>query len=268
MINNQSLLQYLSETFRGVHSGKQLKKAVDRGFCFVNGKVERFSSRRLKKTDVVLFRPEGVVTAEKKCVLETLFEDDEMIVLHKPSGMDVKKIQDLYEGKAFLVHRLDKPTSGILMLAKTAEMRDAFEDLFRTKRITKHYVAWVNGVMKGDQGKIEAEIACKSRYDGQKIMGVSKNGAEAVTHWKVLKRVGKATFVSLVPLTGKTHQLRVHMASIGHPILGDYQYSKSVSSEIYPHRLLLHAKKVMFIHPKTHKPFSILAPFPKDFVFT
>ena len=267
MINNQSLLQYLSDAFRGIYSGKQLKRAVDSGFCFVNGKVERFSSRRLKKSDVVLFRKEGIINIEKKSALQTIFEDDEMIVLHKPSGMDVKKIQELYDGKAFLAHRLDKPTSGVLILAKTAAMRDSFEDLFRTKRISKYYVAWVNGVVKEDQGKIESQITCKSHYDGQKIMGIGK-GSEAITHWKVLKRVGKVTFISLVPLTGKTHQLRVHMASIGHPILGDYQYSKSVSSEIYPRRLLLHAKKVMFIHPKTQRPFTFQAPFPKDFVFT
>lgn len=254
--SEESLLQFISGIYRGTYSGKQIKKAIDRGFCSVNGQVERYSSIRLRKGDEVDFREEGVLLSKEKPVAETLFEDEWLMAVHKPAGMDVLELAS----KGLLVHRLDKPTSGVLLIAKTEEVKKSLEELFREKKITKHYLGWVTGAFTSNKGTVEGEIVCEKEYRGHKFMRVG-SGDGATTVWKVLKKRGEFTQLLLIPITGRTHQIRVHMASIGHPILGDYQYGKRSSQQS---RLFLHAKKIVFEHPKTGKLLSIHASVPKE----
>jgi 23S rRNA-/tRNA-specific pseudouridylate synthase len=245
-LSEVSLLQHLAEKYKGVYSGKQIKKAIDKGFCLVNGRMEKFASVRIGEKDIISFCEEGISAVEQGGLLETVFEDEWLSVFNKPSGMDVEKLAQ----HGLLVHRLDKPTSGLIVVAKTEEIKTALEDLFRERKVIKQYVALVNGVIRDSVGNVEARIGIGQQVKGQKIMKTGV-GKEAVTNWKVLKRYDRQTLVLLTPITGRTHQLRVHMASIGHPIVGDHQYGRREAS-----RLLLHAEKLAFQHPKTGKRLS------------
>jgi len=244
-----SLLQHLSLKYKGVYSGKQIKKAIDKGFCLVNGRVEKYSSVKIKDSDVISFCEGGIAASSQEGTLATVFEDEWFYVFNKPSGMDSDKLSE----KGYLVHRLDKPTSGLIIVAKTEEVQKSFEEMFQERQVTKNYIAMVNGVVLESTGQIDAKIGIAHQKEGQKVMKTGI-GKEALTRWKVLKRYQRNTLIMLTPITGRTHQLRVHMSSIGHPIIGDNQYGRREAC-----RLMLHAEKLMFSHPKTGKKVSFEA---------
>lgn len=257
------LLAYLRAKYPNAPSVKSLKRAIDEGRCLVNGKIERFSTYIVKPGD----RVEIELILEKKEKIpkpEILYEDDDLIIFDKPSGLECepRNFPQLH-----LVHRLDKMTSGVLIVAKNVKTREALEQLFEEREVHKQYLAIVDGVVKEKEGKIDNFLAVKSSFSGQKIWGRTQpgKGKRAITYWKRLK-VGKAcTLVLCEPLTGRTHQLRVHLSEMGHPILGDILYAKKFICQDKPKRLLLHASKISFIHPWTKKNITIEAPIPKEF---
>ena len=242
-----SLLQFLKGKIE--HSGKEVKRAIDRNACYVNGKIERFSSRKLKKNDEVLFYLDKFEKVEK-APLELLYEDAYFTAYNKPPFY-------VCEGED-LLHRLDKETSGVWLHSK--DLR--FFDLFRSRKIEKRYLAVVTGVVKEEKGKIENRIGVVKTFSGQKIMGPVEDGKYALTEWKVKKRGSGVTLLECNLKTGRTHQIRTHLASIGMPIVGDFQYGKT--SKIRVERILLHAHTVSFIHPETGEKVRITAPIPPD----
>lgn len=219
----------------------------------MNGAKERFGSRRLRPGDKVLLQiqehPEAI-TFDKKRIL---YEDDQLLAYDKPPFISSESLQDLqpYE----LIHRLDKETSGVLLFAKKDPK--PFIEQFRKRLVKKGYLALVEGVIKQDQGIIQEGIAPLKRYAGQVVMGVFPQGLPAITHFVVKKRYKKATLVACFPITGRTHQIRVHMAFLGHPLLGDYHYGKKFHRPVP--RVMLHAAFIKI------KDVVIKAPLPEDF---
>ncbi len=188
----------------------------------------------------------------------------------KPGGASYKAIKkSLPEVKAplELVHRLDKETSGALVLAKTAAAKKKMIALFKERLVSKVYLALVDGAVAKAEGTIDNYLGKKHSYEGQTVYGSveEKRGQRAITHWRVHKRGKSATLLSCEPYTGRTHQLRAHLSGMGHPILGDAQYSKKFICHLRPKRNLLHAYTVAFKHPTTGKPIKATAPIPLDF---
>jgi RluA family pseudouridine synthase len=171
-----------------------------------------------------------------------------------------------------LLHRLDKETSGVLLFAKDAEMAEMFFRLFNQRKVQKKYLALVDNCPKEDQGVIDNYIGTLGRYQGHAILGQVPKEAPKKCHpehartlWQCVKRGQSASLIACFPETGRTHQLRVHLSEMGHPILGDDTYCKKFTSSYRAIRVLLHAEQVSFLHPGTQELVVISSPIPQDF---
>lgn len=244
----QKLVSFL-QGHLGEYSGKFLRKLLEANLCRINGRVERFGSRVVSHGDAVeLASNWKTVLAPKKTSFDVFFENDFFKVVSKPAGWicDEKNTLKTFGPSHYLVHRLDKDTTGLLIVAKSPSARDELMDLFEKREIHKTYLAVVDGVPKEEGGERCSFLAKKGSYQGQTIWGSSHQGLTAVTHWKRLA-VGKgASLVLCEPLTGRTHQIRVHMAEMGHPILVDRQYAQSYRCPLFIQRTLLHAYRLQF----------------------
>ena len=204
-------------------------------------------------------------------LISVLYEDEELLICNKPPGVlsDNKTFNrafSQYRGVLKLAHRLDKETSGAIILAKTEVMLKKMEALFKERQVEKSYLALVDGIVKKEEGSIESYLEKKRVLHNQTIYGSSKSarGKRALTHWKCIKRGKNYSLLLCQPHTGRTHQLRVHLSEMGHPILGDYQYGKRARLHAAK-RQLLHAYLISFIHPTSHITISVKAPIPDDF---
>lgn len=261
---NVRLLSFLSDKFQSLYSLRFMKRVVESNHCVVNGKVERFASRKLQKGDLVTLHDFSSMKTPKKPRI--LFEDDSLVCIDKPiQTISEPKEIEKYFPNHYLTHRLDKDTTGVLILAKSSFMKKRLEALFKERKIHKKYLAIVEGKVKNDQGKIQSFLSCRRRVNGLPIWGSSKKGAFALTLWKCFQKNEKASLLQVMPKTGRTHQIRVHFFESGHPLLGDYQYHRNFRCSIHVKRPLLHAESVSFIHPFNHENIKIKAPLPKDF---
>ncbi|QVL57168.1 MAG: RluA family pseudouridine synthase [Simkaniaceae bacterium] len=251
----ESLLSFLKE--KTTLSGREIKRALENGACRLNGKIERFGSAKLKTGDKVTFHPPKKMAVG---TLTVLHQDSSLTLFNKPSG-----VVSASEKGHHLVHRLDKGTSGVLLMARTIPIKRALETLFKKREVKKIYIAIVKGALRKEKGTIENKLGKKGTFQGQTLYGATPNGQLAITHYKVLKTVKGQSLVELHPETGRTHQLRVHLSELGHPILGDLQYGRDAvfPKEIY--RLCLHAYRLTFTHPRTGKKIQATAPLPKLF---
>ena len=245
-------------------SQKQARRLIESGRCSVNGRIRTFASADLRQGDwIEVFSP-GPSHAQRPCSI--LYEDAWLLVIDKPAGLLVEQQTiDAAVGKStVLVHRLDKETSGLLLLAKNEEAAAALKRMFRERTIRKKYLAIVDGKVERQQGVASWPLKFKKRVDREVYWDVDAKGKEAVTEFTRL-RVGKsATLLELSPKTGRTHQLRIHMARLGHPILGDYQYADRFRTHLRPERCLLHAWKLEFVHPFDGQVRKWEAPLPDD----
>ncbi|MBS0616372.1 MAG: RluA family pseudouridine synthase [Verrucomicrobia bacterium] len=253
------LLYFLRDHCAGSTSVKALKRAIDGKKCRINGRIETFSTHPLNPGDIVEIDLE---TPAKKTTLRILFEDDELCICEKPSGVTCTP----ENFSALLVHRLDKETSGVLILAKTESMRQKMTALFADKALYKAYVAIVDGRLTKEKGTITTRLAKKHTYQGQTIYGSAAKGQLATTNWEVLKAGKKASLLLCEPQTGRTHQIRVHLKEMGHPILGDTQYAKKFTCPFEASRVLLHAYRVRFQHPTTGEEVDVSNAPPEDFL--
>lgn len=283
------LVLFLQEHITPVQSARNIKRLLEQNYCQVNGNVERFASRPVKIGDHILFTFQGelsrpakddalAVQTDKRMIAapvawETIYKDSDLIVAQKPSGIAVDNEEGtaalLKEfGEVFLVHRLDKETSGLLLLARNKETLKQLEAMFRTHDIEKGYLALVDGLIQEESGEVRNHIGKVHAYEGQSLRGsVSpEQGRLAHTLWRVLGRGKGSTLVACQPMTGRTHQIRVHMKGMGHPILGDYQYARSFHCNLRPPRCLLHASELTFTHPRTGERKRYRAHLPVDFI--
>lgn len=254
--SGEKLSQYLHRQLPDL-SLNQIKRSIESNKCTINGRVERFHTSLVGKGDKVELDWSEMTKPNVQEV--TLFEDDFFKVIDKPSGLPSEKVKG-----GFLAHRLDKETSGCLLLAKTEEALKKVEALFKNRLIGKSYLAVVEGMPNPSFGVIEKPMAKVGAYQGQSIWGIVKEGLFAKTAYKVLKKGKKRALVQCLPETGRTHQIRVHLASIGNPVVGDFTYSKREPFSTPSKRILLHAHELKFIHPFTDKEVRIQAPIPYE----
>lgn len=283
-LQNTRLDKTLSELFSD-YSRTKLKSYLEGGLILVNGKAEK-ASYKVQENDVIeigeLPREKTDLNAEN-IPLDIVYEDDDLMVINKPKSLVVhpgagNKNGTLANGLKFhsdqlstingdfrpgIVHRLDKDTAGLLVVAKNDFTHVKLQEQLVDHTLSRKYYALVLGVISEDNGQIIAPIG-RDKQNRQKMAVDLRNGKEAETTFKVLKRFSDSTLVECVLKTGRTHQIRVHMNYIGHPVIGDPLYGKGNRS-IYDDGQLLYAHYIKFIHPRTKKALDFDSPMPSYF---
>ena len=281
---NTRLDKALSELLLDV-SRTKIKSYLDDGLILVNNKVEK-ASYKVEENDVIevadLPKEETDLNAEN-IPLNIVYEDDDLMVINKPKGLVVhpgagNKSGTLANGLKFhsdnlstingdfrpgIVHRLDKDTAGLLVVAKNDFTHVKLQEQLVDHTLSRKYYALVLGVISEDNGQIIAPIG-RDKQNRQKMAVDLRNGKEAETSFRVLKRFTNSTLVECVLKTGRTHQIRVHMNYIGHPVIGDPLYGKG-NRLIYDDGQLLYAHYIKFIHPRTKKALDFDSPMPSYF---
>lgn len=214
--------------------------------------------------------------------LDILFEDDALLVINKPAGMVVHPAvghasgtlvnavlahdPDIVTGnkeRAGIVHRLDRDTSGVMLVAKTDFALRELQRQFADREVHKTYLALVHGVVKTPQGRIDAPLG-RDPHDRKRMAIISgQNAREAITVFYVLAHSERYTLLQIEPETGRTHQIRVHLAFLKHPVVGDELYNKK-KNDLGLTRQFLHARRITFTHPVSHEPMTCTAPLPPD----
>ena len=281
--NSKRIDKYLSSVLDG-KSRSYIQGVIDDEKVNVNGKIVK-SNYKLKTNDVVnleIPEPTELEVAPENIPLEILYEDKDVIVVNKPQGMVVHPAPGAYHGtmvnallyhckdlsgingviRPGIVHRIDKDTSGILVVAKNDNAHNILAEQLKDHSMTREYYALVEGIIKEDEGTINKPLA---RHPKERIkIAVIEGGREAITHFNVIERFKDYTLVRCMLETGRTHQIRVHMAYIGHPLVGDpvYGYKKQ---KFKLQGQMLHAKVLGFIHPSTKEYIRFESPLPDYF---
>lgn len=262
-----------------------VQRLIEQGKILVNGKKVKVSYK-VQLGDTITQEAEEAKEIELKAQdipLEILYEDNDIVVVNKPKGMVVHPAVGNLEGtlvnaimaickeslsgiggeiRPGIVHRLDKDTSGVIVIAKNDKSHIDLSNQIKQHEVEKVYWALVRGVVKENEATISMPIG-RSTKDRKK-MAVTKNGKEAVTHFKVLKRYSNCTLLEVKIETGRTHQIRVHLAQIGYPVIGDTIYSSGKNKWGIVGQCL-HAKSLEFRHPTTHEEMWIQAELPDYF---
>lgn len=250
---------------------------------WVNGSMVVKPNHKVKPTDEILVSledKEQKSPALENIPLEVVYEDEDLAIINKPVGMVThpapgnyehtlvnallyrfKKLSDINPQRPGIVHRLDKDTSGLMVVAKNNQSHLDLAEQFAKHSIKRRYIAIVRGKMEFDESIIEVPIG-RHPYKRKKMaVGFGDNTKYAKTFYRTLKRCDEFSLLELAPFTGRTHQLRVHLAFIGHPILGDPKYGKAGDFS----RLALHARSLGFIHPRTGKSMEFISKVPEEF---
>lgn len=297
--------KFLSNRIEGATRNK-LQQAINLGMVLVNGSAVK-SNYKIKPGDAVIIysdmSPEETDIMPEKIDLQIVYEDESLMVINKPAGMVVhpgsgnysgtllngvafylqQKLPDITEAvlpRFGLVHRIDKNTSGLLVLAKTHKAMRHLAKQFFDHSVKRQYLALVWGDVNADEGTIIAHVGRHQRF--RKLFEAypdGEYGKEAITHFKVLEKFGYVTVVQCVLETGRTHQIRVHMKYMGHPLFNDdfYGSDRIVKGTVFAKykqfvdncfqlckRQALHARTLGFIHPETEKEMFFESPLPKD----
>lgn len=286
MINddiNKRIDSYLIDVLN--FSRSKIQKMLKENYIKVNDKSIK-NSYLLKKGDVIEisdYEEEMPSIAAEDMNLDIVYEDDDVIIVNKENGVVVhpavgnanhtlvnglmyhsKKLSDVNGSfRPGIVHRIDAYTTGLLMIAKNNEAHDFLAKQLEEKSTTRKYVALVWGVIENDTGTIDAPIG-RDRQDRKKMAVTDQNSKKAITHFKVLKRYKNATLIELKLETGRTHQIRVHMNYIGHPVVNDPVYGRR--KKIDETGQCLHAKTIGFIHPRTKKYMEFDSELPECFL--
>ncbi len=267
-------------------SRSMIQKLLEDGKILVNSKIEK-PSYKTKLNDIIQIEeiiPKEIELKAQDIPIEIIYEDNDIIVVNKPKGMVVhpangnpdgtlvnaimNKCKDSLSGiggelRPGIVHRLDKDTSGLLIVAKNDRAHIALSEQIKNREVIKKYVALVRGVIKENHATIDMPIG-RSNNDRKK-MAVKKDGKKAITHFNVIKRYNGYTYLDIKIDTGRTHQIRVHLSEIGYPIVGDMVYSNG-KNPFGVEGQMLHARYLEFKHPITGEVLKLEAPLPKYFV--
>ena len=262
------LLDILKNILIGEWSTRGIKKIIDMRGCFINGQSILISTRLVKCHDVIYVKEAAIQRAQiPRKKIDILYEDESFLAINKPIDVcsEIEAISRLLSNyqDIYLIHRLDKETSGVMLIAKGTDAKKVGEDLFRQRIIKKSYDAIVQGEMEENEGCIETSSygRLKTEHGQSYWTGKADIGKIASTSWS-LKRVKKGlSYLTLSPLTGRTHQLRVHLSELNYPIVGDPLYG---NFELNASRMLLHAHTLKFNHPITDKKIYIEAPLPEE----
>lgn len=277
--------KYLSEAIPEL-TRSYLQKVIKENGVLVDGKTAKGSYKVTEGELVELEIPEAVVPEimPEEMPLDILYEDQDVILINKPKDMVVHPAAGHYSGtlvnglmyhckeslsgingvmRPGIVHRIDKDTTGVLIVCKNDKAHNHLAEQLKVHSITRKYRALVHGVIKEDEGVVDAPIG-RHPVDRKKMAIVKSGGKNAVTHYRVLERFPGYTYVECQLETGRTHQIRVHMTSLGHPLLGDDVYG-NVKSPFKLQGQTLHAMILGFIHPTTGDYLEFEAPLPEYF---
>lgn len=268
-------------------SRNYLTKLIEQGNLKVNGKTETSKKYKVKEGDELelsIPEPEKLEVLAENIPLDIVYEDDDLLVVNKPKGMVVHPAPGNYTGtlvnavmyhcgdrlssingviRPGIVHRIDKDTSGLLVIAKNNRSHESLSAQLREHSITRRYLALVYDNIVNDNGTVDAPIGRDPRNRlRKKVNGEAPR--RAVTHYKVLERYGRYTLMEMRLETGRTHQIRVHMAYIKHPLVGDLLYGPAKQPSFLKGQML-HAAVLGFIHPSTGEYMEFRAELPKEF---
>ncbi|MCL5935370.1 MAG: RluA family pseudouridine synthase [Firmicutes bacterium] len=265
-------------------SRSHIQKLVAEGMVEVSGLPAR-ASYRVKRGDLVVLRippPVELVVEPEPIPLDIYFEDTDVVVVNKPRGMVVHPAEGNYTGtmvnallfhcrdlsginglkRPGIVHRLDKDTSGLLMAAKNDFAHLELARQLSERKVERRYLALAHGVLKNDRGIVNAPISRHPR-DRKRMAVTPGKGRPAITHYKVLGHYGSLTYLELKLETGRTHQIRVHMAYLGHPLVGDLKYGQA-KNRFNLEGQFLHAATLGFVHPRSGEKIAFEAPLPGE----
>lgn len=284
---------YLAGQIEG-WSRARLQRLIDDEEILVNGKPAKasYKTRAGDAIEVELAAPPSASFTPENIPLDIVFEDDDVVVVNKPAGLVVHPAAGIHSGtlanalayhfqqlstlaggiRPGIVHRLDKDTSGLLVAAKTESAHENLADQFRAREVFKNYAALVYGVVKLQAGRIEQPIARDPR--NRTRMAVVSGGREALSLFKIRRSYGSFTLVDVELKTGRTHQIRVHLSWLKHPVVGDDLYAGGRENSIQDvqlraqirklNRQFLHAEQLGFSHPRTGEPMRFVAPLPAE----
>lgn len=265
-------------------SRAHIQKMISDGNVFVNGKIVKanYKVKACDNLEFYLAEPQELAVKPEAIPLDILYEDQDMIVINKQRGLVVHPAAGNYHGtlvnallahcqdlsgingeiRPGIVHRLDKDTSGVMVAAKNDRAHVNLAKQIKDKTATRSYIAIVHGNISEEQGVINAPIG-RHPVDRKKMAVVFTNSKEAITHFKVLERFGKFTVIACRLETGRTHQIRVHMAYIGHPVVADPKYGPRQCPFPIAGQAL-HSKELILAHPVTGEKMMFMAPIPQD----
>lgn len=259
--------KYLAEKLN--LSRSKVQKLIDNGCVLVNSKSVS-SSYKVRLDDKIEIREDdldfSIDIVKENIPIDIVYEDDYLLIINKESGMVTHPAPGNYSGtlvnallyrfdlkgdsiRPGIVHRLDKDTSGVMVVAKDEKTHDLLAKMIKNKEVKRHYVAIVDGVIKNDSGTIDAPIG-RDINNRQKMAVTDINGKESITHFKVLERFNNNTLIECILDTGRTHQIRVHLSYIGYPVTNDPVYGRKKATKFGQ---MLHSKSIEFDHPITGK---------------
>jgi len=262
-------------------SRSKIQKLIKEDLVTVNGKNVN-GSYQVKLNDEIEINDDldyEMKVDPENIPLDIVYEDDDLLVINKPSGMVVHPAAGHYTGtlvnallyhfnieskdkiRPGIVHRLDKDTSGVMLVAKNEWTHERLSDMISKKDVKRHYLAIVNGLIKHDTGTIDAPIG-RDPNNRQQMTVTDINAKDAITHFRVLKQYKENTLLECILETGRTHQIRVHLAYIGYPVNNDPTYCKKKATDFGQ---MLHSKYIEFVHPRTNKLLSFTVEPPKEF---
>lgn len=262
-------------------SRSKIQKLIKEEKILVNNKKVN-SSYLVKENDEITINDDldyEINIEPENIPLDIVYEDDDLLIINKPSGMVVHPAPGHYTNtlvnallyrfnltsgekiRPGIVHRLDKDTSGLMLVAKNEETHEKLSKMIASKEVERHYLAIVEGVINHETGTIDAPIG-RDPNDRQKMKVTDINAKEAVTHFKVLERFKNTTLIECILETGRTHQIRVHLAYIKHPVLNDPTYGKAKTE----FGQMLHSKSIRLKHPRTGKELFFEIEPPKEFL--
>jgi len=274
---------FLTDRLPSRISRSRIQKLIKSGAILVNGSVRK-SHYSVEGGDVIevgSLPKEEISIRPEKIALDIIHEDEKIIVINKPAGMVVhpapgnysrtvvnallyhtKRLSDISKERPGIIHRLDKDTSGVLVAAKDALAHAFIARQFKKRTIDKRYLVFVEGTVQLDNGEILAPIARHAR--DRKRMAVNfTDGKEAATLYRVVERYKTGTLLEIKIQTGRTHQIRVHLAYFGHPVVGDRTYGTKRTDSLI-RRQALHSSKIVLLHPETKERVSYEAEMPQD----
>ncbi|NJM21814.1 MAG: RluA family pseudouridine synthase [Richelia sp. SL_2_1] len=300
MISNQSIClrveqnasrldSYLSQKKTDL-SRSRIQQLIEQGNVELNGEVCHSKKMAIKAGDLIILtipQPEPLELRSQNIPLDILYEDDHILILNKPAGLVVHPAPGHPDGtlvnallahcpnlpgiggvqRPGIVHRLDKDTTGAIAIAKTEVAHHNLQAQLKAKTARREYLGVVYGVTKQESGTINLPIGRHPKERKKMaVVPVEKGGREAITHWQIKERLGNYTLMHFQLETGRTHQIRVHSAQIGHPIVGDSVYSSGRSVGVNLPGQALHAWKLQLQHPISNNLVEVIAPLPQVFL--
>ncbi len=284
-INNIRIDKYIADNEASL-TRNAVAKLIEQGGVFVNGKVVG-KNYKLKENDNIILEIPDPVPYEAKpenIPIEIVYEDDDLLVVNKPKGMVVHPAAGNYDGtlvnallyhcgeslsgingimRPGIVHRIDKDTSGLLIVAKNDFAHFSLAEQIKEHSFTREYEAIIFGNLKDEEGTVNAPIG-RSQIDRKKMCVTERNSKHAITHYQVIARYKGYTHIKCILETGRTHQIRVHMAYLGHPVSGDLVYGVKNEKVDFTGQCL-HARKIGFIHPRTNQYLEFTSELPDYF---